>query len=195
MAEPLHYVTEQALRDWPWRILQEECPSDRMEALIRQTKTQVDLACLQRFEDHSRIIRGWGDGTRVFPVLRWDAPPYGRLRNLTSVLVDGEAKALSEFRVDPWAVLWLEGEFPKDKAVVISADCGYEEVPEAIKELQAALVERAVRPHLAYGKFAQESLAGRSYTLRQLAGPAPFGDPDLDQIVQEYRPGPVPLAV
>jgi len=195
MAEPLYYVTEQALRDWPWRILQEECPSDRLQALIRQTKTQVDLACLQRFEDHSRIIRGWGDGSRVFSVLRWDTPPYGRLRNLTSVLVDGEARALSEFRVDPWAVLWLEGEFPKDKAVVISADCGYEDVPEAIKQLQAMLVERAVRPHLHYGKFSQESIAGRSYTLRQLAGPAPFGDPDLDQIVQEYRPGPVPLVV
>lgn len=195
------YLTKAELRAEPWNISTDEAPDAKLDALITQVKEVVDAACIQRFDDHARTINGVGNGTALFQPTFFDTRPFGRMRTLTSITVEGVAYAVSNFRLAPWQIIWLppapesrrrffrlEPFFPKDRAVVAVVQCGYVTIPEDVKRLFGLVVLRALRPELQEGaKFNTESLPGRSYTMRRIGGREYFGDPELDRLVEDWR--------
>lgn len=111
--------------------------------LIPQAQQIIDSYVNHDFSNHTGgTITADGTGKNYVTV----DPEYAPLTGLTSLSIDGAAKAVGDFKVYDQYVAYDDGTFPKDEQnVVLVADYGYSSVPADVSYVCASICAGAIR--------------------------------------------------
>lgn len=159
------------------RGIANEKVQQRLDAAVEQWER---LACVAISPTSATCTRS-GDGSAVL------ALPHGKVRSITSVVLDGTTLASDTYWCTPSGLLRLtSGAFTAGRQVVVTYEHGYDEPPDAVTD---AILQRALElliPSNLPGRvssvandlgFSRYSLAGRDGTT---------GIPDFDSTAALY---------
>ncbi len=177
------YLEPGDLRAKPWNVTPEEADDAELGRQIAAAQEYIEQACGMRFEPEAKILLLAGNGKRILFLPE-------RAVSVSAVRVDGAERTgwtCRAWYLEAGPDWWFD--CPEDGApnVEIEGTFGwFAAVPQAIRDVCARLVVRALRPQEAVGVYRSERAGGRSYEVQE--SPLAFtGDREIDRVLLAYR--------